>query len=72
VAIQDVEALVAELVLTTKARITAIPPRLAPDLVGELSRMMIHAKLEKACKEAFVCLAKVGENTALDFPSNRV
>ena len=36
----------------------AIPPRLAPELVGEQSRMMIQAKIEKACKEALAYLAR--------------
>jgi phage terminase Nu1 subunit (DNA packaging protein) len=58
VAIPDVEKLLTDLVLTTKARILAIPPRLAPDLVGETQRTMIQAKLEKACVEALAYLAK--------------
>ena len=37
----------------------AIPPRLAPELVGEASRVMVQAKLEKACKEALAYLARV-------------
>lgn len=55
-----------DLVLTTKARIMAIPPRLAPELVGETSRVMIQAKLEKACKESLAYLARAvndGGNT---------
>jgi phage terminase Nu1 subunit (DNA packaging protein) len=58
VAIPDVEAMLTDLVLTTKARILAIPPRLAPELVGETSRVMIQAKLERACKESLSYLAK--------------
>src|SRR5438105_8661631 len=46
VALPDVEKTLADLVLTTKARILAIPPRLAPELVGETQRTMIQAKLE--------------------------
>jgi hypothetical protein len=60
VAIQDVEKEMTDLVLITKARIMAIPPRLAPELVGEPSRVMIQAKLEKACKESLSYLAKTG------------
>jgi phage terminase Nu1 subunit (DNA packaging protein) len=60
VAIQDVEIAMTDLVLTTKARIMAIPPRLAPELVGETSRVMIQAKLERACKESLSYLAKRG------------
>lgn len=58
VALPDVEKLVSDLVLATKARIMAIPPRLAPELVGETSRVMIQAKLEKACKESLAYLAR--------------
>jgi phage terminase Nu1 subunit (DNA packaging protein) len=71
VSIADVEALVTDLVLTTKVRILAIPPRLAPDLVGETSRVMIHAKLEKACKEALVYLSKAADNGPPEFPPSR-
>jgi len=62
VALHDVEAAVTDLVLTTKARIMAIPPRLAPELVGETSRIMIQAKLEKVCKESLAYLAKAAFN----------
>ena len=61
VAIQDVEKEMTDLVLTSKARIMAIPPRVAPELVGESSRMIIQTKLEKACKEALALLAREGE-----------
>jgi phage terminase Nu1 subunit (DNA packaging protein) len=57
-ALPDVEATLTHLVLTTKARIMAIPPRLAPELIGETSRIMIQAKLEKACKESLTYLAR--------------
>ncbi len=58
VAITDVEMELTDLVLTTKARILAIAPRVAPELVGETSRVMVQAKLEKACKEALAYLAR--------------
>jgi phage terminase Nu1 subunit (DNA packaging protein) len=58
VAIQDVEKAMTDLVLTTKARIMAVAPRLAPDLLGETSRVMVHAKIEKALKEALLNLSK--------------
>lgn len=58
VAIEDVEKEMTDLVLTTKARMMAIPPRIAPELLGETSRVMIQAKLEKAFKEALSHLAK--------------
>ena len=59
VALPDVERTLSDLVQTTKARILAIPPRLAPELVGETQRTMIQAKLERACVEALAYLAKV-------------
>src|ERR1700680_3406213 len=61
VAIPDVEELLTDLVLTTKARIMSIPPRLAPELVGETSQGMIQAQIAKACKEALAYLAKRGK-----------
>jgi hypothetical protein len=44
----------------------ALPFRLSSDLVGETSRVMVQAKLEKACKEALGYLAKsVGKDGKL-------
>jgi phage terminase Nu1 subunit (DNA packaging protein) len=71
VALPDLEATLTDLVLTTKARIMAIPPRLAPELVGEMSRVMIQAKLEKACKESLAYLAKAVNNGGNPDPSKR-
>ena len=63
VALPDIETMLTDLVLTTKARIMAIPQRVSADLVGETSRVMIQAKLEKACKEALAYLAKAGKDS---------
>ena len=52
------ESELSNLVLTTKARIMAVPPRLAPELVTETSRLMIQAKMEAALKDALALLAK--------------
>jgi phage terminase Nu1 subunit (DNA packaging protein) len=57
VAVRDVDKLTADLVRTTTAEIMAIPARLAPELVGETSRVMIQAKLEKAVKASLKKLA---------------
>lgn len=57
VAIEDVEKKMTDLVLTTKARIMAVPARLAPDMLGESSRVMAQAKIEKALKESLAHLA---------------
>lgn len=61
VAIEDVEKEMADLVLATKARIMSVAPRLAPELLGEMSRVMAQAKIEKALKESLAQLASKGE-----------
>jgi phage terminase Nu1 subunit (DNA packaging protein) len=61
VAIADVERDWSEIVLSVKARIMAIPPRLAPEILGETSRVMAQAKIEKYCKEALAQLAKADD-----------
>lgn len=61
VAIADVENEITNLALTTKARIMAVAPRLAPELLGESSRVMAQAKIEKALKEALAQLVSKAE-----------
>lgn len=58
VAIADVEKQMMDLVVSTKARILAVPARVAPELVNEQSRVMAQAKIEKALKEALSHLAE--------------
>lgn len=58
VAVPDVEAALAKLRRVATGHIMAIPSRLAPELVGETSRMMIQARIEKACKDAMRLLAR--------------
>lgn len=58
VAIEDVEKEMTDLILVTKARVLAVGARVAPELVGETSRVMIQAVIEKAHKEALSHLAK--------------
>ncbi len=58
VAVQDFQAAIADLARTSEGRIMEIPSRLAPELAGETSRMMIQAKLDKACKDALRLLAR--------------
>lgn len=58
VAIEDVEHEMTDLILVTKARVLAVGARVAPELVGETSRVMIQAVIEKAHKEALSHLAK--------------
>lgn len=58
VAIEDVEKEMTDLILVTKARVLAVGARVAPLLVGESSRLMIQAVIEKEHKEALSHLAK--------------
>jgi len=58
VAIPDVEKEMAEMALSVKARVLAVAPRLAPELIGEESRLMIQARIEKSLREALLQLEK--------------
>jgi phage terminase Nu1 subunit (DNA packaging protein) len=58
----DVRSALIDLVLMTKARLLAIPPRLAVEVMGETSRVMIQAKIEKAIKDSLNQLADDGSN----------
>lgn len=62
VAIADVEKQMTDLVITTKARILTVPARVAPEILGEQSRVMVQAKIEKSLKEALSHLAEVNHN----------
>lgn len=59
ITINDHERIVSDLIQETRARVRSVAPRVAQDLVGETSRTMIQAKLEKAHDEALVALSKV-------------
>lgn len=72
VAVSDVEAMTKDLVRTTTGEIMAIPQRIAPDLVGETSRVVIQAKLERACKESLAYLAKAGKDGGMQAASRDV
>lgn len=58
VTVADVNAFHNELVDTTTRFMMTIPPRVASELVGETSRIMIQAKIEKAIDEVLSALAK--------------
>ena len=62
VSIADVEKQMTDLVITTKARILTVPARVAPELLGEQSRVMVQAKIEKSLKEALSHLAETHAN----------
>lgn len=68
ISISDYERTLADLILTTKARIMAIPPRVAPDVTGQTSRVMVQALIEKACKEALGSLARMENAGSPDSP----
>jgi hypothetical protein len=54
-----------DLVQMTKARVMATPPRIAPEVIGETSRVMIQAIVEKHLKEALIHLADDGSQYTL-------
>lgn len=54
-----------ELVQMTKARVMSTPPRIAPEVIGETSRVMIQAIVEKHLKEALIQLADDGSQYTL-------
>jgi hypothetical protein len=58
----DVRRAISDLVLMTKARLLAVPPRLAVEVMGEGSRVMIQAKIEAAVKDALNQLADDGSS----------
>jgi phage terminase Nu1 subunit (DNA packaging protein) len=58
VAIDDVEKAYSDMALTIKARMMGVPARLAAELVGETSRVMIQAKIEKEVWATLAQLAK--------------
>lgn len=57
--IETHELILADLIQETKARVRAVGSRISQDLVGETSRLMIQAKLDKAHDEALRQLAKL-------------
>lgn len=57
VSIADAEKFRTSLVQEVAARILAIAPRLAPELLGETSRVMVQAKIDRALRDAFRQLA---------------
>jgi hypothetical protein len=58
ISIVDYERTLADIILTTKARVMAIAPRAAPEVTGQTSRVMVQALIEKQCKDALSYLAK--------------
>jgi phage terminase Nu1 subunit (DNA packaging protein) len=57
--VADYERTLGALTQTIKAAVMAIAPRVAPEIIGQKSRMMVQALIEKQCKEALSYLAKI-------------
>lgn len=62
VSLVDFEKMLTDLVVTTKAQFLAMPSRIAPELVGQESRVAVQEKLEKAIKEVLTTLSKAHRN----------
>jgi phage terminase Nu1 subunit (DNA packaging protein) len=62
VRVADVAKTITDIVTMTKARIMALPPRIAADTTGEQSRTMVQAKVEKALVDALNHLADDGRS----------
>ncbi len=67
ISVADYERTLATFIKVTTARVMAIAPRAAPEVFGQQSRVMIHALIEKHCKEALRWLAR-SENYKEDNP----
>lgn len=59
ISLNDHERVLSDLVLETKARVMAVPARVAPQILGESSRVMAQARIEKGLREALTQLAGV-------------
>jgi phage terminase Nu1 subunit (DNA packaging protein) len=61
IALPDLEKMMTDLVVTTKAQIFGVACHIAPQLVGE-SRTIIEIKLDRALRDALRALANNNEN----------
>ena len=62
--VSDWEAATADLVTTAKARILAVPARVAPRVVGETNRVLVQGMIEKEIKAALSSIAEGGNGDA--------
>jgi phage terminase Nu1 subunit (DNA packaging protein) len=62
ISLADAKHVLMDLVHMTKARMLAIPARVAAELTGETSRVMVQAKLEKTIKDSLSHLADDGSH----------
>jgi phage terminase Nu1 subunit (DNA packaging protein) len=63
----DVRALLSDMAFIVKARFMSIPATLSAELLGETSRVMIQAKIEKAFKN---CLNQIADE-GMNYPSRK-
>ena len=61
VTVEDWEKATADVVTAAKARILAVPARVAPRVVGETNRVLVQGIIEKELKTALGELAEVGD-----------
>jgi phage terminase Nu1 subunit (DNA packaging protein) len=61
----DVRAVMSDLALIVKGRVMSIPAKLSAELLGETSRVMIQAKIERAIKNCLNELADDGQSYPL-------
>jgi hypothetical protein len=72
IALPDLEKMMTDLVVTTKAQICGVACRIAPQLVGE-SRTIIEIKLDRALRDALRALANNNENgNAVGLATNEI
>jgi len=57
-AVEDHLRVISDMILETKARVMAVAARVAPQLQGQTSRVMIQAVVEKALRDALTDLAE--------------
>jgi len=58
VTVEDWEKATADIVAAAKARLLAVPARVAPRVLGETSRVMVQGLIEKEIKEALQALCE--------------
>ncbi len=67
----DFEKMISDLMVTTKAQFLAMPSRIAPELVGQESRLVVQEELEKAIKEVLTTSSKAHINGNSNTPVSR-
>ena len=69
--VADYERTLAVIIQTTTARVMAIAPRAAVEVIGQSSRTMVQALIEKECKEALAYLSKSENYKDMGFIADR-